>query len=708
MDNVATICRAPAPARLAAVAIALGWLLPASAQQAPKALFKAETALMEIEVRVTDRRGQPVAGLSKDDFELLENGRPESIATFEFVTRQIPTQRTGDPPVADESPRATALGSASDFKRSTFIYIATRGRREDRPHIYREVKGFVDENLVPGVLVSLEGSPFTSRRSELYERLEEMQSRGSGGLGGFVDTIAVDLSRDIEYSSAYEALIDEANEEFAEEVEEIADRAAFYRRLRMYEYIDLIRALSIYPGRKLVVLFATGLPVDEDNLDVMKVLEDEATKARVRFYVADVGRLTATSPFGDAESSQGPADLIIDPTNSPFTAQMEQRQDNQDGLWELAHRTGGRAVLNSNDFGEVFDVVNRESGDYYLLGYYPSNTEQQGRLRRLRVRVNDKRLRVSYQRGYYEERPFKRMSRSEKNLRMHQALLFDTPYTDLPIRVDHEFFRDTTGTPTLVYSVGLHSRDIPSETVRQGEVVKLTVIARASRNRAEDERPEAPVIDEQHFEMTVDAAVLERLSDDPHSWLHYSSQMPLAAGVYDWKVVVRDDLSGSLGSFQTALRVAADQGWGGASSLLLTGRIDDVSEQKRGKRGKGLAEDVLTVDGSRFFATAVKSFRRGDSIYLLYDIYNPNAATLAEPPAPVLALYRGKDPVQLLPVTGFQAVAEPDANRVRYLAALASNELIVGEYTLGAMLPPADGKRPVIYRTFNIVDSAAE
>ncbi len=704
-----------AGSRLTAAALPAFCALSVSAQEQP--VFQAETALMEVEVCVTDGKGRPAPGLAKEDFELFENGRRQSIATFEFVPRTVPTaqpRENASRGLLAETPRAAAR---DELRRSAFIYVATRGRREDRLPIFNAVKDFIDENLRPGVFVSLEGAAFTSRKSDLYRELDQMLHRGAarGNGGSFVDTLSVDLARDIEYNEDLDQLLAEANEDFDQQIEEIGDRAAFYRRLRMYEYIDLIRALEVYPGKKLVVLFASGLPVDEENLDIMKVLEDEATRARVRFYVSDVSRLSATPVGGDAEARGNFGSFFGDPFNNGFAAAAQQRQDNQDGLFELARRTGGRAVLNSNDFGEIFDVADRESGDYYLLGYYPDDSEQRGRLRRLRVQVTRKGLKVSHQRGYYEERPFERMTQSERNLRMHQALLFDTPYADLPIQVGYEYFRDSQGAPKLVYGVGLHTSDLPAASTKKGRELKLTVIARADPARTDPARTDPdgdegqprrqPFIDQGSFRMTLPDAEFERLSSDPIALLHYGSQMPLAPGLYDWKVVVRDDNSGALGSFQTSLRIPEASGDLGASSLLLTGRIEDTTAAAPKKPAKNALEDVLEVAGSRFYTSAKKVFRTGDSIYLLYDVYNPQAPSLADPPAPRLALYRGRERVESLPARGYQTVAQPEAARIRYLAALTTDNLAPGNYTVAAMLPSASPARPVIYRKFEIVEA---
>lgn len=691
----------------AALVPALALALPsASAQQTP--IFTAETALMEVEVRVTDGKGQPVSGLTKDDFKLSENGVAQEIATFEFVKRLVPETSAAEqvPAVGTEPPHSET--AHNELRRSTFIYVATRGRREDRLNIYRAVQEFIDENVQPGVLISLEGSPFTSKPSELNEHLDELLRAGPAtGRGGLVDTLSVDLAREFEYSPGVEDILAEVNEEFGSSMESIEGRAQFYRRLRMYEYIDLIRALSIYPGRKLVVLFSTGLPVDEENYDIMDVLEAEATKHRVRFYVSDVGRLAAAPPGGDAEAAGGGLSLLGDVLNNGFV-QQQSRQDNQDGLWEMAKRTGGRAVLNSNDFGEVFDVINRENGDYYLLGYYPRDTEARGRFRRLRVQVDRKGLRLSYQRGYYEEQTFERMSRSERELQMHQALTFDTPYTDLPLKVDVEYFRDAKGTPTLVYSVGLHTRDIPAKSAKKGQTLKLAVIAQATPRGDEGKRSGRPLIDSKRFEMTMQEAAHGRLAEQPDSWLHYGSQMRVLPGDYDWKVIVRDEYSGLLGSYKTRLQVPASGTELGASSLLLTGRIADTSGGKARGRSKKSREDVLHVAGTRFFASADKTFRRGDALYLLYDVYNPGEAILAGAPSPRLALYRGREHVEKLPVQGFQTVPEPDAKRLRQLAALNTDSLEAGDYTIAALLPTSASRAPVIVGHFSIAPAAAD
>jgi len=227
--------------------------------------------------------------------------------------------------------------------------------------------------------------------------------------------------------------------------------------------------------------------------------------------------------------------------------------------------------------------------------------------------------------------------------------------------------------------------------------------------QSEAQVPGQRYLDEKRFEMTVDAASHEQLSTDPNSWLHYGSQMRLPPGLYDWKVIVRDDLSGTLGSYQTQLRIPETSQNLGASTLLLTGRIDDVSGSSASKKkDKQPVEDVLVVAGSRFYAISAKTFRQGDPFFLLYDVYNPDESSLTEPPSPKIALYRERERVPELPVTGYQSVVEPEANRLRQLAALNTGELEAGEYTIIAMLPSESTSRPVIFRKFTLLPAMTE
>ena len=364
---------------------------------------------MEVEVRVTGRGGVPVKDLNPQDFRLFENGELQQIRAFE----RVDTAGAGEAYLRIAGQNAAPEGAdASEtptdkLRRSLFLYISAQGRPADRKNITDAIRKFLDEQLRPGVYVSMEGRPFTSNRAQLDRDLADMAGENLSGSGGMTDRIAMALEDEsdpmVEEMSALNAVFGaaEGSPTFVEEL---------YGSLTFYRYIRLAQTLGRFPGKKAVVLFSAGMRIDDANLDLVSRFAAEAMKARVSFYTVDTRRLTV-SPEYDAESSAAPSRLAA-----------EAFQDEQDGLYTLAKNSGGKAIQNTNKLGEIFDAVLEDSSEYYILGYYPKDVSKQGRFRKIRVEVDRERLHLDYRKGYYEEKSFQKMSDAEKRLELLHAL----------------------------------------------------------------------------------------------------------------------------------------------------------------------------------------------------------------------------------------------------------------------------------------------
>ena len=692
----------PAPSRLFLLGAAC--VLAASAQE--EIVFRSETALMEVEVRVTGRGGEPVRDLSPQDFRLYENGDLQDIRAFEhidfFGTRDDDRPENRPAPSADDRTFAEGDATLDQLRRSKFIYIATRGRPDQASAIADAVTEFINEQLQPGVLISIEGSPFTSSPERLAEVLEEISAGGWSGQSGFVDRLGVAMEQEIDYDDQFNSALDELNEEFEDDQESVVNMEAFYSDLMLYRYINLVQSLSVYPGKKAVVLFSGGMRIEEENLDLLNRFAAEAMRARVSFYTVDARRLTASAPGGDATEQVDATSLFGDVLNNGFQNRQDAFQDSQDGLATIAKESGGRAIFNTNDLGDIFDAVIEDTSEYYVLGYYPANTERRGRFRKIRVEVDRRGVKLDYLRGYYEDESFERMSKSEKRLQLNQALQFDTPYTDLPLTAGFELFRGPDGMPTLAYSVGIHPNDLPSVDKKKGVELAFTVAARAIP--AEGNRNGA--LDEKTLEMRLDPASFERMQSTAEARIHYSSQMRLPQGEYNWKVVIRDEMTGKLGSYKTRLRVP-DFEEIPSSSLLVTGRVEELVPPKKKPKDPAPSLRPLDVGRVRFLPDSAHVYRQGDPIFILYDLYNLPADTLAQPPGARLALFRDRQRIQELPVAAYEATPRSDAHQLRYKVRLDSARLLAGDYTLVAMIPAEEGSpSPVIHRRFRITPAS--
>jgi len=649
----------------------------AGAASAQDPSFRAETVLREVEVRVTDRDGNPIPELAEKDFRIFERGQQQEIRTFEYV-------RT---PGREPSLAAGQAGTPEErLRRARFVYISAQGRPEDRVRLEQGVRKFIDEQAKPEVLISLEGSPFSSNKEQLYEALEEMLGSGYSRDGGVIDRLSAPATQSLDDFD--EEALDDLNSEFTGLIDQAEMLEQFYGRLTLYRYLDLIQALSVLPGSKSVVLFASGLAIDDDNLDLLNRLEAEAMKARVSFYMGDVRGLSAGAPGGDAtvdtRRSVGgtPAEV--------FRAESESFQDSQDGLFTIAKRTGGKALLNSNDFGELLEAVAEDWGDYYLLGYYPADEGTKGRFRRIKVEVDRQGAKLAYRRGYYEEQEFARLSKSERRLQIRRAVLGETPFADLPLTVAYDFFRGPYGQAILAYGVGVHSRDLILDAGRRGGTVRLTAATQATHTSGAG----WPAFDEQEIAKKFSAEQLEGFSGGGSALLHYTSQIALAPGEHDWKVVIRDDSSGRVGTYRTKIDVPGFDSASAASSLLVTGRVETISAKSRKK-----SQGALDVGEARFIPDSAHVFGKGDPIYILFDRYNVSAETLESPPGANVALYREREPVLPLPVSSYEAVADAERNQIRYMAALETSGIAAGEYIVVVRL---DGG--LIYQKFTLAE----
>ncbi len=113
---------------------------------------------------------------------------------------------------------------------------------------------------------------------------------------------------------------------------------------------------------------------------------DAAIRAGVSFWPVDARGLVAGAPLGDAtQGSPGNAGMY---TGAAAQAGISNFQQSQDTLFALAGDTGGKALFDNNDLTKGITQAQQAVSDYYILGYYTTNTAQNGRFRKVKVSVN--------------------------------------------------------------------------------------------------------------------------------------------------------------------------------------------------------------------------------------------------------------------------------------------------------------------------------
>ncbi len=395
------------PKIIAAVMLVAGLTAGLLAQQAPTApsgqdapppvTFRTEVNYVEVDARVTDAQGNVVADLTANDFEVLEDGKPQQVASFSLV--DLPIERAERPLFAAA---AIPPDVQSNDGREGRIYLFVLDDLHTDPTRANRVKAaarrFIEQNFGVNDLAAVvytggraqDSQDFTNNTRLLLAAIDKFTGRKlrSETLlrieGAFMNP----------GSGVVEPGADPDSQERA-----FRARSAMSTIRRLAEFMAGVRG-----RRKAMLLVSEG--VDYNIYDVIGtnpgssafgptpapsgatgVLEDTAeaiaaaTRGNVNIYAIDPRGL-----------STGDEDLVSQ--SSTFAEQGVGSQSlrnelrlSQQSLQVLAADTGGFAAINQNDFNSAFDRIVRENSTYYLLGYYPTNDKRDGRFRKLVVRV---------------------------------------------------------------------------------------------------------------------------------------------------------------------------------------------------------------------------------------------------------------------------------------------------------------------------------
>ncbi|MEM9291741.1 MAG: VWA domain-containing protein [Acidobacteriota bacterium] len=432
---------------LALLLCASPWLIPAaSAQEAAESATAAAGApaqedplqqlfldvvdvnIVNIDVYVTDRDNKPVLGLTADDFEIFENGKPMTVSNFYAVENGVPTEESGveavDPNVPDSVPdHLVELKIPEDQRLHLIVFIDNFNIRPfNRNRVMREVRLFLDRNTRPEDRVML----MSYNRSLKIEQEFTADPR----------LIGAGLRR-LEKNTGYATIADNERDEVMDRIDESNDEFTALGQARMYaESIandltftvkslkEMVDSLAGLPGRKAILHVSDGIPMIPGE-DIFHYVEERfrnttaindaftydysrrfteltasANANRVSFYTIDAGGLRVAS-FMDASKRGGV-------NRGPFIDTINT-QNLQNTLHFMADSTGGRAIVNRNRVLPALNEVADDLRNYYSLGYSPGHSGD-GRLYKLKVKVDRDDVKVRYRENYRDKSLANRMS----------------------------------------------------------------------------------------------------------------------------------------------------------------------------------------------------------------------------------------------------------------------------------------------------------
>lgn len=373
---------------------------PAPQTDQPPVTFRVEVNYVEVDAVVTDAQGMPITNLTKDDFEVYEDGKKQEVATFSLVN--IPIERAERPLFASAPVEADV--QTNDHVEGRIYLIVLDDVHTDltrTPRVKAAATRFIENNFGTNDLAAVvftgrtgDGQDFTNNPRLLVAAINKFTGRKlrSGTLN------RIEGARVNPGTGALEP---------GDDIDQM-DRA-----FRARSMANSIRKLSEFMAgvrgrRKTMILIGEGVDYDiyeavgQLGSTASSVILDThdaiaaATRGNVTIYTIDPrGLMNAESDLIEVSGTVGDAD---------GRAIGNELRLSQDSLRVLADATGGFAAVNRNDLNGAFDRIVTENSSYYMLGFYSTNDRRNGRYRKLEVRLNRPGLRVRNRAGYYEAR----------------------------------------------------------------------------------------------------------------------------------------------------------------------------------------------------------------------------------------------------------------------------------------------------------------
>ncbi len=607
------------------------WVLITMLMQQPAAVapdtgpatFTARSSLVIVDVTVRDKAGKPIEGLKQSDFAVSEDGKPQKISVFEYQNL------SSDP----EPPATLSLSDQLALPEAPKTSITTHSPGEIQYHGKRLLVFYFDfssmaipeqlraqtaaleylnkqitkDDLVAILFYSSTVqvlSDFTADRDVLGNIVRGLPIGEMSEMAGLADTG------------------DDNNEDTGAAF--VADETEFNifntdQKLAALEQAS--RMLSALPEKKSLIYFASGVSkTGIDNQAQLEATINAAMKANVNIYPIDARGLMADPPGGGASKGASRGTGIFN--GSVYNSQRAQINDSQETLVTLAADTGGKAFLDSNDLALGIKEAQQDLRSYYILGYYSTNSAEDGKYRRISIKLTNgmQGVKLEHRPGYYAGKVWGKMNGQDKEQQLKEAISAGDPVTDLPLALQIDYFR-----------VGPTAYFVPISVKVPGSVIALAAKGGASVTQFDFL---GQIQDETHAVVgNVRDFIKIKLDEDKtasagRKSYQYNAGFTLEPGRYHAKFLVRENISGKMGTFETRFTVpdlAADTSGLKLSSIIWSSQREPL------KAAVGVAEKTsrkeidanpLIVGEEKLIPNITHVFRRSQNLYLSFDVYD--------------------------------------------------------------------------------------
>jgi VWFA-related protein len=374
-------------------------------------VFKANVRRVVVDVVVTDSKGQPVSGLTKADFSVAEDGKPQQILSFD-ANGFNPAMDYLPPKLPPEPP-------------NTFVNLPTT---PEKGPLYVLLYDLVNMDN-PNVQVTAPANDYSVQMFARQQMVQFIKSKPEGSrFAIFVWSDSLHLVQGFTSDKAQLlATVDPRGSHPA--IPKVFMMGANWGRNDTAETLRVLNYIAGYldglPGRKNLLWFSGGFPLSlfpnqDDPANYTQEVKNTLNliaQDQIAIYPVDANGVIVGNPHAPTGATGGDGGMTSDSRDkgigggSAAAAAASQGTDGGGGYSliansnmtadEIAHDTGGRAFYGRNDLAVALSDATENGESYYTLTYSPSDQNYDGKVRRIRVDLARKGYTLSYRRAYF-------------------------------------------------------------------------------------------------------------------------------------------------------------------------------------------------------------------------------------------------------------------------------------------------------------------
>ena len=647
--------------RILFTSLILTLTLLALAQEKPKEkpedeqTIKLATQLIEVRAVVTDKQGKVIEGLSKDDFELLENNKPQEVSFFNFTRI---AGRGATPANAPKTAEEITGKSAAPPARSVLLFADTLHMAAGNlMSLKQSLRSFLDQQLTEQDLAALVtsygslgvGEQFTRDRRLLRYALSRLSVGPSERTSAYTPYLAGQVERQDSTALREAMRIVQAEERIDEprilesitrnRAREILNFNSYRSRQTLLTLRSVIDHLAKMPGQRLLVLFSDGFSMlDSGGTPDMNELQNvisRAVRAGVIIYSIDAAGLRVP-PMMSAEYG-----VTLD---SSYASAGES--ESQDGLNALAVDTGGKFFRNTNDLMGVAAQALSDNEALYTLAYYPNDESKPNNFRKLTVRVKghpDYKIRT--QKGYLPAafaKPKKAIEANTPELKLANQMVEPLAATELGVYASVADFEISKEPNQATLQLTIDAKTLTYKPVndRQQFEVKIVVM----------------VFDANGKRVTGTAETLQgnllpaRKAAAERSGFNMVKRLELKPGFYQVRVGLLEPATQRMGTAHAIVQVPdLKRKQLTLSGVMVTDRLEDLTGPPPNAAPNQAGGAKVEVKAEARFVQGIPFFQPSQNLIYYFQLYN-NAPTAAKPEDLTLQVEMWQEDKQLVTV----------------------------------------------------------